>query len=60
MTEGADRRAVTWEELRQHAEGHWRLKGPNSQGGTTLYRYRARLYVVGYGDFGPLPGGPST
>jgi hypothetical protein len=48
---------VTWEELRQHAEGSWRLLGPNSGGGTTLYRYKGQLFVVGYGDHSSLPGG---
>jgi len=48
---------VGWDDLRQHAEGHWRLTGPNSQGGTTVYRYRGRLYVVGYGEHSSLPGG---
>jgi hypothetical protein len=48
---------VTWEELRQHAEASWRLEGPNSAGGKTLYRYQGRLFVVGYGDFSSLPGG---
>ena len=48
---------VTWEELRQHAEGHWRLTGPNSGGGTDLYRYKGQLFIVGYGDYGSLPDG---
>lgn len=48
---------VTWEELNEHAEGSWRLTGPNSQGGTTLYRYRGQLFTVGYGDYSSLPGG---
>jgi hypothetical protein len=45
---------VTWEELRQHAEGHWRLTGP---GGRDLYRYKGQLFIVGYGDYGSLPDG---
>jgi hypothetical protein len=48
---------VTWEELRQHAEASWRLTGPNSKGGTSLYRYRGRLFVVGYGESSPRPDG---
>ncbi|HLA79837.1 MAG TPA: hypothetical protein VJU18_19855 [Vicinamibacteria bacterium] len=48
---------LTWDELREHAEGNWRLTGPNSQGGTRLYRYQGRLFVVGYGDHSSLPGG---
>jgi hypothetical protein len=48
---------VTWDELRRHAEGSWRLTGPNSQGGTTLYRYKGRLFTVAYGDCSSLPGG---
>jgi hypothetical protein len=48
---------VTWDELRDHAEGRWRLTGPNSQGGTTLYRYKGRLFTVAYGDCSSLPGG---
>lgn len=48
---------VTWDELREHAEGRWRLTGPNSQGGTTLYRYKGRLFTVAYGDCSSLPGG---
>jgi hypothetical protein len=48
---------VTWEELRQHAEGSWRLTGPDSQGGTSLYRYKGRLFTVAYGDHSSLPGG---
>jgi hypothetical protein len=47
----------TWEELKQGTEGHWRLIGPDSGGGTTLYRYRGQLFVVGYGDHSSLPGG---
>lgn len=47
----------TWDELKRGAEGHWRLVGPNSGGGTTLYRYRGQLFVVGYGDHSSLPGG---
>ncbi len=57
MAEDAEPGGVTWEDLRQRAEGHWRLTGPNSQGGTTLYRYRGRLYLVGYGERSSLPGG---
>jgi hypothetical protein len=48
---------VTWEQLRESAEGSWRLIGPNSQGGTRLYRYQGQLYTVGYGDYSSLPGG---
>lgn len=48
---------VPFEELRRHAEGSWRLVGPNSQGGTTLYRYKGQLFVVGYGEHSSLPGG---
>jgi len=48
---------VSWEELRQNAEGSWRLEGPNSSGGTRLYRYRGQLFIVGYGDHSPAPGG---
>jgi hypothetical protein len=48
---------VTWDELRKGAEASWPLEGPNSQGGTTLYRYRGRLFVVGYGERSSLPGG---
>ena len=48
---------VTWEELRNNAEGSWRLVGPNSGGGRTLYRYKGQLFVVGYGDHSALPGG---
>jgi hypothetical protein len=57
MTDVPGSGEMSWQELRRHAEGHWRLLGPNSQGGTTLYRYRGRLYVVGYGEYSPLPGG---
>jgi hypothetical protein len=48
---------VSFEELRQHAEGCWRLTGPDSHGGTTLYRYEGQLFVVGYGERSALPGG---
>ena len=48
---------VTWEELRDHGEGRWRLTGPNSGGGTDLYRYKGQLFIVGYGDYGSLPDG---
>jgi hypothetical protein len=48
---------VTWDELRRNAQGHWRLVGPNSGGGRTLYRYKGQLFVVGYGDHSALPGG---
>jgi len=48
---------VTWEELCRHAEGHWCLTGPNSHGGTTAYRYKGQLFIVGYGDDSSLPGG---
>ena len=48
---------VTWEELRQHGEGGWRLEGPNSGGGKSLYRYKGQLFIVGYGDYGSLPDG---
>jgi len=48
---------VTWEELRQHAEGSWRLTGPDSSGGKDIYRYKGQLFIVGYGDYGDLPGG---
>jgi hypothetical protein len=47
----------TWEELRKNAEGWWLLVWPHSHGGTTLYRYRGRLFTVGYGDYSSLPGG---
>ena len=43
--------------MRDGAEGSWRLTGPNAGGGTTLYRYKGQLFVVGYGDHSSLPGG---
>ena len=48
---------VTFEELRRNAEGRWRLEGPSSGGGRSLYRYKGQLFVVGYGDHSALPGG---
>jgi hypothetical protein len=48
---------VTWEELNSAGEGSWPLTGPNSHGGTTLYRYKGQLFTVGYGDDSSLPGG---
>jgi hypothetical protein len=48
---------VTWDQLKNGAEGSWRLTGPSSQGGTRLYRYRGHLFTVGYGDHSSLPGG---
>ena len=48
---------VTWQQLREADEGSWRLTGPSSQGGTTLYRYKGQLFTVGYGDHSSLPGG---
>lgn len=48
---------VSWEELKDHAEASWRLEGPNSGGGRSLYRYKGQLFVVGYGDHSTLPGG---
>ena len=47
---------VTWDELRQRAEASWPLE-TRSRGGTALYRYGGRLYVVGYGESSSLPGG---
>ncbi len=47
---------VTWEDLRREADGHWRLIGPDSSGGTTLYRYRGQLFIVGYGDHSSIGG----
>jgi hypothetical protein len=48
---------VTWQQLREGTEGSWRLTGPNSQGGTSLYRYEGQLFTVGYGEHSSLPGG---
>jgi hypothetical protein len=48
---------VTWEQIRDGAEASWPLEGPSSQGGTTLYLYRGRHFVVGYGEHSSLPGG---
>jgi len=48
---------VTWAQIRDGAEGSWPLEGPSSHGGTTLYRFRGRLFVVGYGESSSLPGG---
>lgn len=48
---------VSWQELRERAEGSWKLKGPSSQGGTSVYRYRGQLFIVGYGEYSSLPGG---
>lgn len=48
---------VTWEELKESAEASWRLTGPNSKGGTRLYRYKGQLFTVGYGECSSLPGG---
>jgi len=48
---------VTWAQLRDGAEASWPLEGPSSQGGTTLYLYRGRHFVVGYGEHSSLPGG---
>jgi hypothetical protein len=48
---------VTYRELRARAEGSWKLEGPSSKGGTDVYRYRGRLFIVGYGESSPLPDG---
>lgn len=48
---------VTWDVLRHHAEGHWTFTGPNSHGGTMVYRYKGHLFIVGFGDDSSLPGG---
>jgi len=59
MSDGQPRRPqdVTWEQLRDGAEASWPVEGPSSQGGTTLYLYRGRHFLVGYGEHSSLPGG---